>query len=136
MGSRGLLDAGVTEEPGVFELTLRVPAVEARVSGCLILTRSPRDLPAQSPAGVILLMAGQGLIEFSSGGELTQYLARWLSDLQSHPRLWATIALNHRQAVLAHSPVRLWTTRVLPAARLLPVAWHRCSVGSRTVAST
>ena len=100
----GLLDAGVTEEPGVFELTLRVPTVEARVSGCLVLTRSPRDLPAQSPAGVILLMAGQGLIEFSSGGEFNQYLARWLSDLQSHPWLWATIALNHRQAVLAHSP--------------------------------
>ena len=79
----GLLDAGVTEEPGVFELTLRVPTVEARVSGCLVLTRSPRDLPAQSPAGVILLMAGQGIRGANGWAS-----GRWPPRRRCLPRSW------------------------------------------------
>ena len=93
-----------THSPGVYELILRVPGIEARVAGCLILTSSPGDVPVHSSAGVILLIPGQGLIEFSSGSEFNQYMTLWLDQPQNHPWLLAGVALNHREAVVAHSP--------------------------------
>ena len=93
-----------THSSGVYELILRVPGIEARVAGCLILTSSPGDLPVHSSAGVILLIPGQGLIEFSSGSEFNQYMTLWLDQPQNHPWLLAGVALNHREAVVAHSP--------------------------------
>lgn len=100
----GVRDAMDLHSPGVYELFLRVPGIEARVAGCLVLTSSPRDLPIYSPAGVILLIAGQGLIEFSSGSEFSDCMTLWLDQPQNHPWLRAGVALGHRDAVFAHRP--------------------------------
>ena len=99
--------------PGVFALSLQDDANHIPFSGIAVLTQSTKDSPATTAGPILLMIPGQGLMEFSSSDHYRQTLQQWFDTTGQRNILLMHVARQDRKraaeidnSVAATSPFR------------------------------
>ena len=88
-------------KPGVFELVLRDRSGPIPFSGIAALTQSPDQTPATTSGPVLLMIPGEGLMEFTSSAHYRQALQLCLETPALRSALFRHVALDQQERATA-----------------------------------
>ena len=90
---------GAVAMPGTFALSLQDDAKNIPFSGVAVFTQSPTDHPDTASGPILLMIPGQGLMEFSSASHYRQALQQWFDTTEPRNVLLKHVALEERERV-------------------------------------
>lgn len=84
-------------QPGIFSLSLQDDAGVIPFSGIAVFTRSPHESPDRTAGPVLLMIPGQGLMEFSSASAYRQAMLQCFDSAPLRTTLLTHVALENRE---------------------------------------